>query len=86
MEKFSPLGTIVRPFAQLLAYIIWIGTEIGLPREKINRMLSHVFVDFALGLVPLVGDMADFAYKANSRNLLLLEEAPPLNVIEGKLA
>jgi hypothetical protein len=37
------------------------------------RMLGHIAVDALVGMVPLVGDLFDFGWKANRRNLVLLE-------------
>lgn len=31
-------------------------------------------VDFAIGLVPFIGDLADAVYKCNTRNVILLEK------------
>jgi len=38
----------------------------------IARMLLNLGLDALLGAVPLIGDLADFVYRANSRNLALL--------------
>lgn len=38
------------------------------------RMYFNLMLDFAIGLVPFIGDLADAAYKCNSRNVRLLEE------------
>lgn len=61
----------------LLAY--WIirkadQIEGGLPQKVKNKMYINVAADFAIGLVPVLGDIADALYKANSRNTWLLEE------------
>lgn len=48
--------------------------EGGLPSSLKNRMYLNVAADFAIGLVPLLGDIADALYKANSRNTWLLED------------
>jgi len=37
------------------------------------RMLGHVAIDALVGMVPLMGDLFDFGWKANRRNLALLE-------------
>ena len=37
-------------------------------------MYFWMLLDFALGLIPFVGDLADAAMKCNSRNVRLLEE------------
>ncbi|MCC7349846.1 MAG: DUF4112 domain-containing protein [Phycisphaerales bacterium] len=39
------------------------------------RMLLNLLVDWAIGLVPLAGDLADVGFKANVRNVRLLERA-----------
>ncbi|KAK9448165.1 uncharacterized protein V1518DRAFT_419849 [Limtongia smithiae] len=49
------------------------GIDGGLPPLLRARMLANVCIDFGLGLVPIVGDVVDILYKANSRNALLLE-------------
>jgi hypothetical protein len=36
-------------------------------------MIFNVAIDSLLGVVPLVGDLFDFAWKANNMNLALLE-------------
>lgn len=38
-----------------------------------SRMMLNVMIDFVIGLVPFVGDIADAAYRANTRNAWLLE-------------
>jgi hypothetical protein len=44
-----------------------------LPRIIQARMISNVLIDLAIGAVPVVGDLFDFAWKANAKNLQLLE-------------
>ena len=38
------------------------------------RLIVNSLLDVALGAIPFVGDVFDFAWKSNSRNLALLEE------------
>jgi len=45
----------------------------GVPRITLVRMVANVVLDTALGPVPLLGDVFDAAWKANTRNLRLLE-------------
>jgi hypothetical protein len=40
----------------------------------IARMLLNLAFDFAIGAIPLVGDATDFVFKANQRNVALLED------------
>jgi hypothetical protein len=39
----------------------------------ILRMAANVALDFAVGLVPILGDLFDISFKANLRNLRLLK-------------
>jgi hypothetical protein len=54
-------------------WIVWQGSKLGLPREKILRMLGNVAIEAALGSVPVVGDLFDIMWKANLRNLAIIE-------------
>jgi len=54
-------------------YIVSIAARRRLPGIVIARMLLNLAIDAALGVVPLLGDLADVAFKANDRNLALLE-------------
>jgi len=38
------------------------------------HMLFWIFIDFVVGLVPIVGDMLDASIKANTKNVRLLEQ------------
>jgi PPE-repeat protein len=44
----------------------------GVPGVTIARMGVNIALDYLIGLVPLLGDLGDFAFKANRRNLELL--------------
>ena len=37
-------------------------------------MLKNIFVDFLFGLIPIYGNIKDFFYKANQKNIGLIEE------------
>ena len=54
-------------------YIVYEGYRLGLPRVLIARMLANVAVETAAGSVPIVGDLFDVAFKANLRNLALID-------------
>lgn len=61
--------------ALLALMVIRTCTEIegGLPNSLKAQMLFNLILDFFIGLVPFVGDLADALYKCNSRNAVLLE-------------
>lgn len=58
--------------AALSSYIIWEAKQLGIPRWKLARMIGNVAVDTAVGVVPFVGDLFDFAYKSNKRNVRIV--------------
>lgn len=46
----------------------------GLPSHLRMMMLMNVVIDFFIGLIPFVGDIADAVYKCNTRNAVILEK------------
>ena len=60
--------------AAVSAWLILASVRHGLPKKVIGRMVFNVAVDYLIGSVPLIGDMFDFAWKSNTKNLELLKE------------
>lgn len=60
--------------ALLASYIVAEAAKLGVPRRTLWRMLANVAIDMAGGAVPFAGDVFDFAFKANRKNLKLLEQ------------
>jgi hypothetical protein len=56
------------------ALIVARATQDGLPRGAIGRMMANLAVDSLLGSVPVVGDLFDFAYKANTKNIKIYRD------------
>lgn len=46
----------------------------GAPTSLVGKMVRNVVLDVVMGLVPVVGDLFDFAFKANRRNAQLLRD------------
>ncbi len=59
--------------AALALYIVFGAHRLGASRSVVVHMLGNVAVETLVGCVPIVGDLFDFAWKANQRNLALLE-------------
>lgn len=53
--------------------IVHLGRKIGVPKDIQLKMLTNSFLDFGLGFIPLVGDIFDLFFKANVRNVRLME-------------
>ncbi|KAK4200550.1 hypothetical protein QBC40DRAFT_279865 [Triangularia verruculosa] len=45
----------------------------GLPKRLYGMMFTNIMLDFAIGFVPLIGDIADVFYRANTKNAWLLD-------------
>jgi hypothetical protein len=54
-------------------YGLYAGFKVGAPPVILARMLLNLAVDLIGGAVPLVGDLFDFGWRGNLRNLALLE-------------
>lgn len=57
----------------LSLYIVYEAHRLGVPKNKIARMLGNVAIEVAGGSVPILGDVFDMALKANLRNLAIIE-------------
>lgn len=56
-------------------YIIIEAAQLGLSTATLGRMVMNVILDSLVGAIPMLGDLFDFAWKANNYNIILLEEA-----------
>jgi hypothetical protein len=54
-------------------YVVNEARLLGAPPPLLARMLANIGVEVLLGAVPVLGDAFDMAFKANLRNLALLE-------------
>jgi hypothetical protein len=53
--------------------LFWAAIKQGVPRVVIARMAVNVAIDVLVGAVPLLGDLFDLVWKANRKNLTLIE-------------
>jgi hypothetical protein len=58
----------------LSSYIVKEAAGLGAPRSILARMAFNVAVEGLVGMIPLAGDVFDAAYKANQRNVRLLND------------
>lgn len=57
----------------LSTYILLEARRMGVPRTTLLRMVANIGLDTLVGCVPVVGDIFDMAWKANKKNVALLE-------------
>lgn len=55
-------------------YIVSKAIQYQLPKRLVAHMAVNQAIDACVGVVPFFGDLFDFGYKANTRNLQLLED------------
>jgi hypothetical protein len=67
------IGDAVGVLFALMVFQTCCKVDGGLSSGVKLRMLLNIAADFAVGLVPFIGDLADAAFKCNTRNLRLLE-------------
>jgi hypothetical protein len=65
------LGDLVGVLAS--GIILAEAARLGVSRPVLTRMALNVALEGVVGIVPLVGDVFDAAWKANQRNVRLLE-------------
>ena len=56
------------------AYFIYEAARLGAPGTVLARMVTNVGIEALVGAVPILGDLFDVAFKANNRNMRLLEQ------------
>jgi Domain of unknown function (DUF4112) len=56
----------------LSAYILFEAIQLGIPRATLLRMVGNIALDTLVGAIPVVGDVFDVAWKANKKNVALL--------------
>ena len=56
------------------AYMISLALKLNVLNEIVIRMVYNLIIDMIVGSIPLIGDLFDAAFKANLKNLRLLED------------
>lgn len=59
--------------AALSLYLVYQGALLGLPKRILLRMVGNVAIEGLVGTFPVLGDIFDAVWKANMRNLRLIE-------------
>lgn len=54
-------------------YIVNEAARLGAPRTVLLRMAANIVVEGVIGIIPFAGDAFDAAWKANQRNVRLLD-------------
>jgi hypothetical protein len=88
LDSSIPVGNFRIGLDPLIGLVPWIGdvfgagmstiilydaARLGIPVHILLKMVGNILVEVVIGTVPLVGDLFDFAWRANVRNLRLIE-------------
>lgn len=60
--------------ASLSVYFMFYATRRGATSSVLLRMFMNIMADLTIGIIPVLGDLFDVAWKANIRNAELLEK------------
>ena len=60
-------AAVVASWAVVVAY------RLGVPSSVLARMIGNIAVDTVVGAIPLLGDLFDIGWRAQRRNVILLE-------------
>tara|TARA_R110000782_G_scaffold103732_4_gene191197 strand:- start:44 stop:517 length:474 start_codon:yes stop_codon:yes gene_type:complete len=74
--------------ALISSVVISEAARMGTPKILLLKMAFNVLIDTLLGAVPLVGDLFDFVWKSNQRNVRLLNQyldSPRETVVNSRL-
>lgn len=81
------IGDFIDVFMALMVMNTAMKVSPGKDRDKLRAtMMMNIMIDFAVGLVPFLGDVADALFKANTRNAVALEKMlnNRVKALEGK--
>ncbi|KAF5021668.1 hypothetical protein F66182_6288 [Fusarium sp. NRRL 66182] len=67
------VGDVLDMLLALLVMKTCMQIDGGLPTSIKSKMMVNIIMDFVIGIVPFLGDIADAAFKANTKNAAILE-------------
>lgn len=82
---WDPILNLIPYLGKVFGFLTSIGLVIIMAKHKVSgkvliKMLGNVILDMMLGSIPLIGNIGDFFFKANTRNVAILKE----HYYEGK--
>jgi hypothetical protein len=83
IDAIPYIGDIVG--ALLSFFILKIAYDIGVSKADMAKMVVNIIIDFIVGFIPLLGVIFDVIYKANIRNLKILEKYSHGKFVEGEI-
>lgn len=66
--------------------LFWLAAQQRVPRVVLARMAFNVAIDALVGSVPVLGDVFDMVWKANRKNLVLIERSAQTRRLGGSVS
>ena len=75
----DPLMNIIPVFGDLTGFLISGGLLLAMAKKGVSNklvvlMCINIFLDSTIGAIPVIGQIFDFFFKSNTRNLRLMSE------------
>ncbi len=74
INVFHSIGDVLDAFMALMVIRSCQKVDNGLPKSITQKMWLNLVLDFVVGLVPFIGDLADAVFRCNTKNAVLLEK------------
>ncbi|WP_298612215.1 DUF4112 domain-containing protein [uncultured Thiothrix sp.] len=58
----------------LSTYILYQAVKLKVPKAILARMTLNILLESVIGVIPVLGDLFDFIFKANQRNVDLMRQ------------
>ncbi len=87
---FDPIINIVPWIGDIIGtllslFILRTAWQIGVSKTDFARMIGNIAIDFIVGFVPYLGVIFDAVYKANIKNVKILEKYSHGKFVEGEI-
>lgn len=60
--------------ALISSYILLSAWRLGVPKRGLGRMAANIGVETIVGAIPVLGDFFDMAFRANEKNVAVIEK------------
>jgi hypothetical protein len=65
-------------------YILAAGVRYRVPKVTLLRMGMNIAIDYLVGVVPFFGDLFDFVWRSNEKNMELIRQRATVSAAEAK--
>ena len=65
-------------------YILAAGVRYRVPKVTLLRMGFNIGIEYLVGVIPFVGDLFDFVWRSNEKNMELIRQRATVSAAEAK--